>query len=123
MKREHNVCKAMLLLGATLLCAGAWAAPLQQEMVTRTETVTFARSHAQTAAGAVKLYRELHGAASRVCRDAGSPFSMLGESYSSCVEGAMAKAVEDVNIAAVSAIYLQNDKVPGKKGIVTVAKR
>ena len=120
MKYQHKL-NSLVLLGATLLCASAWAAS-PEITVTKTQIVKYSRGHAETAAGAVELYGELRAAASRACRDADHP-SMSGESYLTCIDGAIAKAVDDVNIAAVSAIYLQSGKSPGKKGIVTVARR
>lgn len=123
MKRQRNAKGAMLLLGATMVSMSAWAAPPAEIMVTKTETVKFSRGLAETPTGAVQLYGELRAAAARACRDAGTRPSMMGEAYLACVDGAMAKAVGDVNIAAVSAIYLQTGKSLDKKGIVTVAKR
>jgi UrcA family protein len=120
MKRKY-VHKALLLLGATTLTLSARAAGPVEVMVTRTETVKYAPAGAQEPAGAAKLYGALQAAASRVCRDP-SPL-MLSADYVACADAALAKAVEDVNIAAVSAIHLQSEKFQDRKGVVTVAKR
>ena len=48
---------------------------------------------------------------------------MMSSVAIACADAALARAVGDVNIATVSAIYLQNEKRPANKGIVTVAKR
>ncbi len=122
MKLQGNAKGVLLLLGATMVGMSAWAAPPTETMVTKTQTVKFSRAAAQTPVGAVQLYGELRAAASRACRDAGTRPSMMGEAYLACVDGAMGKAVGDVNIAAVSAIHLQTGKSL-EKGIVTVAKR
>jgi UrcA family protein len=123
MKRKHNVSEAALLMGAMVLSVSAWAAPPMDTIVTQVETVKYARMPAETSAGAVKLYGALQAAAWRVCRAPGMRPSMMGTSYQACADAALAKAVGDVNIDAVSAIYLQNTQLPEKKGIVTVAKR
>ena len=122
MKHRDNVRSTILLLGASVLCVSAWAVPPAEAIVTRTETVKFSRASAETPAGAVELYGALQAAASRTCRDEMAP-TAWGASHAECADAALAKAVDDVNIAAVSAIYLQHGKFQGKKGIVTVAKR
>lgn len=123
MKRKHDVTGAALLLGAMVLSASAWAAPPAETTVTQIETVKYARAPSETPAGAAKLYGALQAAAARACREPGMRPSMMGTSYFACADAALAKAVDDVNIDAVSAMHLQNSKLPEKKGIVTVAKR
>jgi UrcA family protein len=123
MKRKHDVSGAALLLGAMVLSASAGAAPPVEATVTQIEKVKYARLPAETPAGASKLYGALQAAASRVCREPGMRPSMMGASYMACADAALAKAVDDVDIDAVSAIYLRNGKLPENKGVVTVAKR
>ena len=123
MKRKHNVIEATLLLGAMVLSASARAELPADAVVTKVETVKYARAPSETPAGAAKLYAALRAAAARACRDPNTRPSMMGTSYFACADAALAKAVDDVHIDAVSAIYLQNGKVPENKGTVTVAKR
>jgi UrcA family protein len=110
----------MLLSGAALLAAGATTA-MAEEVVTVRETVQYRPSLAQSEAGAQKLYDRLEHAAARVCRMPGRVIE--GAAYQSCTSSALAKAVKDVDIEAVAAIYLQKNKVADREGTVTVAKR
>jgi UrcA family protein len=123
MKHRHNVSKAALLLGAMVLSVSAWAEAPVDATVTRIQTVKYARAPAETPAGAAKLYGALQAAAARACREPGMRPSMMGTSYLACMDAALGKAVGDVNIDALSAIYLRNEKLPENKGTVTVAKR
>lgn len=112
---------AMLLAGAMLLSAGAMADDLTGTM-TRSETVQYKPSMAATEAGAEQLYKKLQSAAARVCRNPADRIAK-GEAYYSCTGKALAKAVKDVNLDAVAAIYLDKNKVADREGTVTVAKR
>lgn len=122
MKHRHNASNAALLLSAMVLSARAWAAPPPDSIVTNTETVKFSRAASETPAGAAKLYGELRAAAARACREPGMRPSMMGSGYQDCIDAAVAKAVTDVHIDALSAMYQQDSKLP-EKGVVTVAKR
>lgn len=110
----------MLLSGAALLAAGATTA-IADDVVTVRQTVQYSPSQAQSGSGAQKLYVRLEHAAARACRVPGRVIE--GAAYHSCTSSALAKAVKDVNIEAVAAIYLQENKVADHEGKVTVAKR
>lgn len=120
MKTRQYVRGVMLLTSAALLAAGATTA-LAEETVTVKETLQYRPSQAESGAGAQKLYDRLQHAAARVCRVPGRMIE--GEAYYSCTSNALAKAVKDVNIDAVAAIYLEKNKVADHEGTVTIAKR
>jgi UrcA family protein len=109
----------MLLSGAALLAAGATA--MADDAVTVRETVQYVPSQAQSSDGAQQLYDRLEHAAARVCRVPGR--GLEGASYQACTSNALARAVKDVDIEAVAAIYLEKNKVADREGKVTVAKR
>jgi UrcA family protein len=124
MKRKYNVSDVVVILGAVMLCASASAAPPMDGMVvTQAVKVKYVRARAQTPAGAEELYGSLQAAAARVCRDAGTRPTTFGDSYSACVDAALARAVDELDIAAVSDLHLQGEKAQGKDGVATVAKR
>jgi len=121
MKIETAMLKVVLFASATL---GLGATAMADEMVvTRSETVKYSRSEAATPAGAVKLYGALKYAASRACRDRGAPLSGYGDSVLACKGEAVSRAVADVQIDAVTAVYLQDTRSQAKPGIVTIARR
>lgn len=107
---------AALLMGASLLATGAMAAPLQDGMQRRSETVQYKLPEATTPEGAAELYQQLRAAAERVCaQDAAlagwSHFSR--ESETACVQAALDKAVSRVGIASVSLLHMQS--APGAR--------
>ena len=120
MKTRQYLRGVMLLSGAALLAAGATTA-MADEAVTLSQTVQYSPSQAQSAGGAQRLYDRLEHAAARVCRVPGR--GVEGASYQACATDALAKAVKEVGIDAVAAIYLQKNKGLDREGTVTVAKR
>lgn len=121
MKIEAGMKKVVLMACATLsLGATAMAG---ETVVTRTETVKYSRAEAATPAGAVKLYGALQVAASRACRERGEPLSGSGEAHAACKGAALSRAVADVQIDAVTAVYLQDTHSAPRQGTVTVARR
>jgi UrcA family protein len=121
MKIETGMLKVVLIACATLsLGATAMA---DEMVVTSAKTVKYSRSDAATPAGAVKLYGVLQAAASRACTAAGTRLSGYGDSHVVCKGAALSRAVADVQIDAVTAVYLQDTRYQGKPGTVTVARR
>jgi UrcA family protein len=121
MKIESRMKKVVLSACATLsLGATAMA---DEMVVTKTETVKYSRSEAATAGGAVRLYGALRVAASRACREAGARLSGYGDSIDACKGAALSRAIADVQIDAVTAVYLQDTRSQPKQGVVTVARR
>lgn len=126
MKTKRDIRFTAFRVGALVLFAGATGGVVAEEAATRdmvrqAETVQYRPSHAETAAGAEKLYSKLERAAARVCKMPGRVFE--GAAYASCISEALAKAVKDVDIDAVAAIYVEKNKLADRHGTVTVAKR
>jgi UrcA family protein len=115
--------RALLLAGTSLLSMSAGTAFAEEMMVTGTETVKYYRTVATTPAGAVKLYGELHAAASRACRSRGMPMATSSSVRHECMSGALARAVADVNIDVVTALLMQDSRFAPAAGVVTVARR
>jgi UrcA family protein len=111
-----------VLIACAMLSAGA-TAMADDMVVTRTETVKYDRSESATPAGAVKLYGALRTAASRACMVPGAPLAGSAEAHATCKGAALSRAVADVQIDAVTAVYLQDTRSITKQGIVTVARR
>jgi UrcA family protein len=121
MKIETGMMKVVLIACATLsLGATAMA---DEMVVTKTEMVKYSRSEAATPVGAVKLYGALQVAASRACTEAGARLSGYGDSHVMCKSAALSRAVADVQIDAVTAVYMQDTRYQAKAGIVTIARR
>ncbi len=110
MNTRNYLRNLMLLAGATLLSAGAMAAPMDSSVVTRSETVKYSVPRAHTETGAAILYRKLNDAAENVCRTPDDPMLIFysTDSYQSCYTNALHKAVRKVNIAGVTALYYEN---------------
>lgn len=114
--------KKVVLLVCTTLGLGA-TAMAEEMVVTRTETVKYSRAEAATPVGAVRLYGELRAAASRACSERGTPLLSYGDSHAACKGAALSRAVADVQIDAVTAVYMQDAKSMPRQGNVTVARR
>jgi UrcA family protein len=121
MKIENRMKNVVLIACATLsLGATAMAGEM---VVTRTETVKYSPTEAATPIGAVTLYSALRVAASRACSERGLLLSGYGDSYGTCKSAAISRAIADVHIDAVTAVYMQDTGIKPKQGIVTVARR
>jgi UrcA family protein len=121
MKIETGKMKVVLMACATL---GLGATAMAKDIVvTSTETVKYSRTEAATPVGAVKLYGALKVAASRACSDRSAPLSGFSDSYMACKGAAVSRAVTDIQIDAVTAVYLQDTRYSAKPGTVTVARR
>ncbi len=121
MKIDNGMMKVVLLACATL---GVGATAMADEMVvTRTETVKYSRTEAATPVGAVKLYGALRVAASRACAERGVPLWGSMEAFDACKGAALSRAVADVKIDALTAVYLQDTRSMPRQGVVTVARR
>jgi len=126
MKTKQDLSGVASRVGAWLLLAGATAGAMAGETVmsdtvTQTKAVQYRVSHAETADGAEQLYMKLERAAARVCKVAGR--KLEGASYRNCTSDALEKAVKDVDIEAVAAVYVERNKLEDRHGTVTVAKR
>lgn len=121
MKTVNAVKKVVLMAGATLALGAT--AMADESMVTRTETVKYSRTEAATPAGAVKLYGALQVAASRACRERGMPMSAYGDSVDACKGAALSRAVADVKIDAVTAVFMQDKPAMARQGVVSIARR
>ena len=69
----------------------------------RTETVKFQDLNVGTPAGIEALYGRIHKAAVRVCSD---PDPILNQAVLECVRKSEAKAIEAVNLPALTAYHL-----------------
>jgi UrcA family protein len=109
MKTRLNLRKIALLAGAALLSTSAMAGPLEDRVVTRTETVKYSLPKATTAEGAAALYLKLHETAARVCGegDPGEAWMYAAGSLESCVSDALDKAVRQVGMPMVTALHQQ----------------
>jgi UrcA family protein len=102
----------------------AGTALADEMVVTKSETVKYYRTVAATPAGAVKLYGELHAAASRACSDRSMPMTATSSSVRhECMSGALARAVADVNIDVVTALLMHDSRFAPAAGVVTIARR
>jgi len=108
--------KVVLLAGAWLGCAGAWALPPQGEAtVTRTESVQFRRSQVSTSDGAANLYQRLRAAAERVCADPHTGVNrapVADPGRAACVREALDAAVRSVGQPTVSVIHAYGAQAP-----------
>ena len=121
MKIESRL-KIVVLSACATLSLGA-TAMADEMVVTKTETVKYSRAEAATPVGAVKLYGALQVAASRACREAGARLSGYGDSHVVCKGAALSRAVADVQIDAVTAVFLKDTRSLPRQGTVTVARR
>ena len=121
MKIETVMMKVVLIACATLSLGAT--ATADEMVVTKTQMVKYSRSEAATPVGAVKLYGVLQVAASRACTEAGARLSGYGDSHAMCKGAALSRAVADVQIDAVTAVYMQDTRYQAKPGTVTVARR
>lgn len=115
MKKAALIACATLGLGASAMAGDA--------VITASKTVKYSRVEASTPAGAVKLYGALRIAAVRACRDVGEPSSVFGDSMAVCTNDALSRAIADVQIDAVTALYLQDAQAKAKGSAITVASR
>jgi UrcA family protein len=112
---KHKFRNAAFIAGA-MISLGAMAQTPDNDVQINTQTVKFNRAEASTPAGAADLYQSLNHAASHVCVDFSAPATLQRGSYSECRDSALAKAVGDVKIEAVSVLH-QSDRA--RTGTVT----
>jgi len=86
--------------------------PLRENVAMQSKTVKFSRSAAESPPGAQALYRRVRLAANAVCRD-NSYSAGVSREMRGCTTDAVDRAVQDINVAAVSAIHYQRDRVDG----------
>ncbi|HXC58003.1 MAG TPA: UrcA family protein [Steroidobacteraceae bacterium] len=115
MKTNLKIRSAALLAGA-LISLGAMAQTPDSDVQVVTTTVKFNRAEASTPTGAADLYHSLNRAAARVCVDHYASAALQRDSYFECRDAALAKAVDQVDISALSALH-QGDR--SRKGTVT----
>lgn len=118
MNTKLKIRSAALLAGA-MFSLGAMAQTSDSDVQVSTETIKFNRAEATTANGAADLYQSLNQAAAHVCMDYSTPVALQRASYSECRDAAVAKAVDEVKIDALSAL-LQSDRA--RKGTVIVGQ-
>jgi UrcA family protein len=112
--------RSAALLAGAMISLGAMAQTPDSDVAVNTETVKFNRTDAQTAAGAAGLYQSLNQAAAHVCIDPAAPATLQHAEYSECRDTALAKAVVEIAIPAVTALHQNSDR--GRKGTVTVGQ-
>jgi UrcA family protein len=117
---KSGTLNAALLAGTMILSFTAMAQEPADSVVLHTQTVRFDRAQATTPAGAAELYNSLQRAAVRVCLAPEAPAGLQRAEYSECRDTALAKAVGDVGIDAVAALYQGGDGV--RRGTVTVER-
>lgn len=110
---------AALIAGA-MISLGAMAQTPDGDVQVNTQTVKFNRSDATTPNGAADLYQSLNQAAAHVCIDTHEPATLQSASYSECRDAALAKAVDEVRIDAVSALHQKSER--SRRGVVTVGQ-
>jgi UrcA family protein len=110
MNIRNTVQRIALLAGATLLATGAWALPLNDGTVTRSETIKYKAKDAYSEAGAAALYQKLYDAALHVCSDpdAVRTGNLAASVDKSCLVTALNRAVRRVGSPMVTALNLQN---------------
>lgn len=111
MKTVTGMKASALLIGAGLLSTGALAAPLQDSLLKRSETIQYKLPEATTGQGAAALYQQLRAAAERVCREESVPAAWstyMREAEAACIDDALDKAVSRVGIASVSLLHMQS---------------
>jgi len=108
--------RSAALLAGALISLGAMAQTPDSDVEVVTKTVKFDRAEASTPAGASNLYQSLNQAAAHVCVDHYASAALQSESYAQCRDAALAKAVDQVDISALTALY-QGDR--SRKGTVT----
>lgn len=116
-KTDLKIRSAALLAGA-LISLGAMAQTPDSDVEVTTKIVKFNRAEASTPAGAADLYESLNLAAAHVCVDHYASAALQRESYSECRDAALAKAVDQVDISTLSALYQDR----AHKGTVTVGQ-
>jgi UrcA family protein len=106
---------AMLLAASVSITSTAYA-----DEQFRVETVNFQDLDVNTPAGGQALYGRIHAAANRVCDSniSGDPFGALRAAE--CARKAVAKAVEQLNLPALTAYY--NMSTGGKAPTLTVKR-
>lgn len=111
MKTVNGLKRTALLIGAGLLSTSALASPLQDNILTRSETIQYKLPEASTAQGAAALYQQLRAAAERVCREDSVPAvwsSYMREAEAACIDQALEKAVGRLGIASISLLHMQS---------------
>jgi UrcA family protein len=98
---------AMVVLAAGIANAES---PAMKTTETKTTSVYFVRSQAQTTEGAKALYAKLRAAARQVC---GESRGVGDRDHLYCVTAALGEAVQEANVPAVSLLH-------GNRGTVEV---
>lgn len=106
METRSNLGKVVLLAGAALLSTGALATPIDDPVITATETVKYSVQELGTAPGARALYRKLRAAATRVC-SLRIPATRIPVVDRDCAADALSKAVADVGNPLLIALHLE----------------
>jgi UrcA family protein len=112
--------RSAALLAGAMISLGAMAQTPDSDVQVSTETVKFNRADAATPAGAAGLYQSLNQAAAHVCINSAEPATLQRAEYSQCRDAALAKAVGDLDISAVTALHQHSDRA--RKGTVTVGQ-
>ncbi len=119
MNKKSYFRNAALCAGAMLVSLGAMANAPDSSVVVQTKTVKFNRAEATTPTGAVELYSSLNQVVARVCVDSAEPMYLQGAVYAQCRDAALAQAVDDIGIQAVSALHAQDNRSRSPKGTVS----
>jgi len=98
---------AAVFIGATASRAAAdTPSKLSGDGMSYSVTVPYNRSDLATESGLDKIYQRIKGAARRVCNDASEPSDpRKGKHFWECVDGAVAKAVSDINSQNLTALH------------------
>jgi UrcA family protein len=119
MNKKSYFRNAALCAGAMLISLGAMAEAPDSSVVVQTKTVKYNRAEATTTAGAEQLYGSLNLAVARVCVDSAEPAFLQGAVYAQCRDAALAQAVDEIGIQAVTALHAQDNRVRSPKGSVS----
>ena len=109
--------RSILAIAAALLLACALVTPNAFAGDERSETVKFQDLNLDAPAGVEALYNRIHSAARRVCAQS-DPVATQG--VGGCIRKAEAKAIQDVNLPALTAFY--RTKNGGKSDALTASR-
>lgn len=120
MKMITRIIPIAVLAASCSLATGHEA--LHDNVAMQSKTVKFSRSAAESPEGAQALYRRVRFAANDVCREASFAGPGVNREMQGCAAGAVDRAVQDINVPAVTAIHYRGNKVEGSS-VEVIANR
>lgn len=118
-KLLFNTCAAAVTLTCIFATGNAFAGPSRQQTVS--EVVNFQDLNLNSPAGVATLYSRIRTAAIRVCSSAPRDLANLGEEKH-CATAVQAKAVQQLNIDALTVYFEKTSGRPGATFAANLAK-